>query len=57
MDTLLSHQQHDCRLHDKATTGQIVSQVLSGNDGTMRERADSGKVFSMYLVQREFHRN
>ena len=36
-DNLLSHQQYDCRLHDKATAGQKVSQVLSGNHGTISE--------------------
>ena len=31
---LLSHRQHDCRLHDEATAGRRVSQVPSGNHGT-----------------------
>ena len=36
-DNLLSHRQHDCRLHDEATAGREVLQVLSGNHGTVSE--------------------
>ena len=36
-DNLLSHRRHDCRLHDGATAGREVSQVLSGNHGTISE--------------------
>ena len=35
-DNLLS-RQHDCRLHDEATAGRKVSQVPSGNHGTISE--------------------
>ena len=49
-DNLLSHRRHDCRLHDEATAGQEVSQVPSGNHGTIsEEKRRFEKNFYIYI--------